>query len=204
MFDKAHLRRAFTEANGRCPMGLFEELAAAYSETGRHYHSATHVAECLKHFEAVRELADAPAEIELAIWFHDAIYDPKAGDNEERSAEWAAKALRTAGCAGRSVEAVHSMVLATKSHDATTNDAALMVDIDLGILGASRVHFERYDAQIRLEYEWVPLQRYREARREVLQDFLQREAIYRTGVLHGRYEKQARENLTAKVLALGV
>lgn len=201
MFTAPQLQRAFDELGGTCPAGLFAELEAAYSEPGRHYHSTTHVAECLTHFAAVRTHARAPAEIELALWFHDAIYDARASDNEERSAEWAVAALGNAGCPGASVHAVASMILATKSHAPASDDEALLVDIDLGILGAAPEGFERYDAQIRLEYEWVPLAQYREARAAVLAGFLARDAIYRTD--HFRHlEAPARSNLAAKIEAL--
>ena len=115
--------------------------------------------------------ATAPTEIELAIWFHDAVYDPKAGDNEERSADWAFRAMQDARCPADAIEAVRSMVLATKTHIAATEDEALLLDIDLGIT-APFERFQRYDSQIRLEYEWVPLEQYRAARKDVLQGFL--------------------------------
>ena len=61
-------------------------LLAAYAEPQRHYHSTQHLAECLHGFETVRHLAQRPAEVALALWFHDAVYDVQRHDNEAQSA----------------------------------------------------------------------------------------------------------------------
>lgn len=204
MFTEENLQRAFADLGGACPPGLFDRLAEAYTEPGRYYHTSMHVEACLQQFDQVRVLASAPAEIELAIWFHDAIYEPRAQDNEERSAEWAVSELRSAGCSEASVGAVRSLVLATKSHQPGSKDEALLVDIDLGVLGAPSHDFERYDAEVRLEYQWVPIEQYREARRKVLQGFLARDSIYHTEVFRNRLEAQARRNLSAKLADLGL
>ena len=57
---------------------LFARLMAAYAEPQRHYHTQQHLAECLEHLAAAYSLASEPGEVELALWFHDAIYDIKA------------------------------------------------------------------------------------------------------------------------------
>ena len=67
----------------------FHQLVAMYSELHRHYHNQNHIANCLAEFDRVKSFVDNPPAVELAIWFHDAVYDPRAGDNEERSAELA-------------------------------------------------------------------------------------------------------------------
>src|SRR3954469_12226246 len=81
------------------PRGLFNQLVAAYSERQRHYHTLQHLRECLAHFEAASMLARRPAEVELALWFHDAVCEPQRHDNEERSADWARASVLAAGCA---------------------------------------------------------------------------------------------------------
>jgi len=68
------------------PAGWYQRLTQAYAESQRHYHNQQHIAECLAEFDAARHLAQQPVALELALWFHDAVYDPKAGDNEEQSA----------------------------------------------------------------------------------------------------------------------
>ena len=68
---------------------LFEKLLEAYSEPQRKYHTLQHLVECIQKFELVSELVNFPREVEIALWFHDAVYDVKAYDNEALSAIWA-------------------------------------------------------------------------------------------------------------------
>ncbi|HHY86145.1 MAG TPA: hypothetical protein GYA07_11530 [Verrucomicrobia bacterium] len=92
----------------------------------------------------------------MAIWFHDAIYDPRAADNEERSAELARLYLAEARVSVAFQDSVARLVLATKQHDGSLDpDAPLMVDIDLSIFGQPAERFWQYEEQIRGEYEWV-------------------------------------------------
>ena len=182
------------------PAGLLQALLAAYAEPQRRYHTRQHLAECLAHFEAVQNRAQHPAEVELALWFHDAVYDIKGKDNELRSAQWAAQALGEAGLAEAICGRVHELVMATRhevlpEHD----DARLLVDIDLAILGADSERFAQYDAQVRAEYAWVPWPIYGIKRKQVLQGFLQRKAIYATPYFHARLEQQAHANLCQAV-----
>ena len=80
---------------------LFTTLLAKYDEPHRHYHSRQHLIECLQHFDAVRHLPVHAAEVEVALWFHDAIYDLQRSDNEARSADWARTRVPGGRCAGR-------------------------------------------------------------------------------------------------------
>src|SRR6266850_1795575 len=75
------------------PSLWYERLTAAYAEPQRVYHNQQHIAECLAQFDAVRHLARQPEAVEVAIWFHDAVYDPKGADNEEQSANLAKRCL---------------------------------------------------------------------------------------------------------------
>jgi predicted metal-dependent HD superfamily phosphohydrolase len=89
-------------------------------------------------------------------------------------------------------------------HDAVPagRDAEVLVDIDLGILGADPTRFDEYELQVRDEYSWVPEFMYRAARRKVLQEFMRREWIYSTAVFRSEYEARARENLTRSLSRL--
>ncbi|HVE54265.1 MAG TPA: N-methyl-D-aspartate receptor NMDAR2C subunit, partial [Ramlibacter sp.] len=90
--------------------GVFNQLVAAHSQQHRHYHTLQHLRECLAHCEAASMLARRPAEVELALWFHDAVYEPQRGDNEERSADWARRAVLAAGCAEEVAARIAAMV----------------------------------------------------------------------------------------------
>lgn len=79
--------------------------------------------------------------------------------------------------------------------DPATQDAMIVVDIDLSILGAATARFEEYEVQVREEYSWVPEIVYRRGRRKILQDFAHRERIYRTEYFRTEYEDRARENI---------
>ena len=181
----------------------YDRLLELYSEPHRHYHNAQHITDCLKEFDSTRDAAHEPHAVELAIWFHDAIYNPRAGDNEERSAELAAQFIRETGVAKEFQPSVNQLVLATKHHDGTLHrDAALMVDIDLSIFGQTPERFWKYEDQIRKEYEWVPGNIFTVKRAEILQRFLSRDKIFGTKFFFSKYETQARVNLAESLRRL--
>ena len=159
----------------------YERLAAAYSEPHRHYHTPVHIRSCLAELDLARGLATSGAEVEVALWFHDAIYSPTAADNEVRSARWATEFLADAGLSSAACERVHAHILATR-HDAVpaAGDSALVVDIDLSILGQDRATYDAFEKDVRAEYRWVPWFLYRRKRREILESFLARGSIYTT------------------------
>lgn len=181
----------------------YDQLRRLYAEPHRHYHSFQHIVECLSEFDFARHFAQQPLAVELAIWFHDAIYDPHAGDNEERSADLAKRCLADNGIEKSWCESVFQLVLATKQHDGSLHpDAPLMVDIDLSIFGQSAKRFWEYESQIRKEYEWVPEKVFAEKRAEILKRFLWRRTIYNTEFFFKKYEEHARMNLQASVQKL--
>jgi predicted metal-dependent HD superfamily phosphohydrolase len=188
-------------------MSWYDRLVQVYGAPGRVYHNLRHLDECLRELDGARHLAAKPAEVEFALWFHDAVYDAKANDNEEQSAEWAVECLReSAGAVEEgTVERVRNLVMLTKTHESEPGtDGALMVDVDLAILGQPWPRFEEYDQAIRLEYQWVPADVYGVKRAEVLRRFLQRDFIYRTRRFREKYETQARANLARKLGMAGV
>jgi predicted metal-dependent HD superfamily phosphohydrolase len=189
-------QRAWVALGLPAPDGLMQRLLTAWAEPQRHYHTTQHLCECLALLEPAADLALHPGEVELALWLHDAVYDPKGKDNEARSADWATLALAQAGADEAVQQRVRALIMAT-CHDAepTDPDARLLVDIDLAILGAEPARFAEYDAQVRAEYRWVPGWLYRCKRQQVLAGFLARPAIYGTERFRARLEGRARENL---------
>ncbi len=182
------------------PLSVYQELVSLHSEPHRHYHNLQHISECLAEFDALRQLAHEPAAVELAIWFHDAVYNPRAADNEERSAELARQRISAGGGNADLCGSVVALVMATKSHDPSLHpDAPLLVDVDLSIFGKPPERFDEYETQIRQEYSWVPEATFREKRAEILERFLARKRIYNTEVVFVRYEQQARKNLHASL-----
>jgi predicted metal-dependent HD superfamily phosphohydrolase len=179
---------------------VFHSVLANYSESHRKYHTVQHLTECLAAFQEVSHLAPHPAEVEMALWFHDAIYDVQRGDNEEQSAQWAETALNAAGVPAAAIERISLLVRAT-THTGipATPDEQLLVDIDLGILGAGEQRFAEYERQIREEYAFVPGFLFRRKRRAILQSFLQRPRIYNTAHFYAALEQVARGNLQRAV-----
>lgn len=190
------------EVGKPAPAGLLQALFDAYSEPQRHYHTLQHLEECFARFDTVKHLAEHPVEVELALWFHDSVYDVHAHDNEARSSDWAGRALREAGLAIDACVRIHALIMAT-CHDSSpaSNDARLLTDIDLAILGAEPDRFAEYERQIRLEYAHVPEALFHAKRREILQAFLGRTRLFHTPALHERLEAAARRNLAQAVVA---
>jgi predicted metal-dependent HD superfamily phosphohydrolase len=181
----------------------FEHLTQRYAEKHRHYHTAQHIGECLAQFDAARELCVHEGEVEIALWFHDALYEPRAKDNEAQSAAWAERVMRAAGLSQESRDEVYALIMKTR-HDALpeTNDEKVLVDIDLSILGTDAARFDEYERQVRAEYAWVPGFVFKRERRKVLQAFLDRPSIYATDNFKNQLEKKARENLARSLAGL--
>jgi predicted metal-dependent HD superfamily phosphohydrolase len=184
----------------------FQRLAAAYSEPYRHYHNLDHIEQCLAEFDAVAALAGCPDELEFAVWLHDVVYDPKASDNEEKSALWATAVLSgLTPPPARDLLAcrIRDLIIATAHTQTPTNhDAQLIADIDLAILGQSREVYDEYERRIRAEYAWAPAEAYALGRSRVLRRFLGRQRIYFTERFEVLYGAQARENMRRAVAAL--
>jgi len=177
------------------------DLVHRWSEPHRHYHTLAHLSSMLA------EADDSPV-LHLAIWFHDAIYDPQASDNEERSADLARIGLAGLALQNDLIAEVSRLVLLTKSHKATPTDAlgCRLLDLDLQVLGSEPAVYDLYSEAIRREYAHVEESAYRAGRTAVLQRFLQRERIYLTAAMHQAREEPARCNLRreiARLLAFG-
>jgi predicted metal-dependent HD superfamily phosphohydrolase len=189
-------RATWTGLDVAAPADLYDRLIACYSEPHRKYHTPLHLDECLAKFSGVRSQSSHPEEIELAIWFHDAIYDTKRKDNEERSAQWAGAAMLDARLNEERAERVRRLIMVT-CHDAIPAgaDAQILVDVDLSILGAAKDRFDEYERQVREEYGWVPDALFRRERKKILKSFLKRPRIYSTQHFRETHERPARENL---------
>jgi len=181
------------------PRPLCTRLLAAWSEPQRHYHALAHLQSGLALFDQYHSLATDPEGLEMAWWFHDAIYDPRASDNEQRSADWACAELARAGWDGSArLDVLKARILATRHGAAAApddDDTRLLLDIDLAILGTPASIYQRYEQQIRREYAHVPRWRYIVGRGRVLRHFLAEPALYQRPELRTRFETAARANL---------
>ena len=185
---------------------VISDLLVRYSEPHRHYHTQNHLRSCFEVLDAFFPREDYYGMIwglEMALWFHDAVYDSTAKDNEEKSAELAKSALASMEATPAFQKAVADLILATKhTAPARSLEEMLLLDLDIQVLGASEETYQRYEDNIRREYSWVPMDIYREKRTEILQMFLDRPFIFMTEVMHDAYEAQARKNLARAIKAL--
>jgi predicted metal-dependent HD superfamily phosphohydrolase len=185
------------------PTPLWEALSTRYGEAHRAYHTLAHVAHCLDEFDAARSLARHPVAVEMALWYHDVVYDPRAKDNEERSAEMAARAAVAMGLPAATGLRVADLIrISTHAGLAPDPDAQLFADVDLSILGQPAGAFDEYERQVRVEYAWVPEAAFRAARSGILKSFLDRPVIYGSDFFRQKYEASARENLRRSVKQL--
>lgn len=178
----------------------WRDLVTRYSAPERAYHSLDHILDCQRALDDSRTLATEPDAIEAALWYHDAVYEPQRSDNEEASARLAREVLLHAGMRPDRVTKVEQLILATRHAAIPENgDAALIMDIDLSILGARRERFEWYEEAVRAEYSWVTESVFRARRAELLEGFLSRTALYATQAFRERFESQARMNLARSI-----
>ena len=175
----------------------------AYAQPQRHYHTTQHLQECLLWWQRCQNHMQAPAEVALALFYHDIVYDPKRSDNELQSANTMLAHLQ-AYLPEASTERIYRWILATAHHgqqttlsDADDADLKWVLDIDLGILSADAERFQEYERQIRMEYRHVPLLIYRCKRRQVLRDFAQAPHLYHTDSFRNQLERAAKANLQA-------
>lgn len=191
-FERAELGQA---------VELWQDIAARYREEQRAYHTLHHIAACFQELDSSG--AQASAALELAVFFHDVVYDPRATDNEEASARYAESALAKLDAPASLRADVSRLVLVTK-HDAAPSaaDEQLLVDIDLSILGTEPSTFDVYEREVRQEYAFVPDASFRAGRARVLESFLARPFVFATPYFHARYEARARKNLERSLTRL--
>jgi len=195
--SEASWRSLWTRLKGRGDSGPeYVDLCRRYAEPHRAYHTLAHIRHCLEEFEPARSLAPHPEAVELAIWYHDAVYATRATDNEERSAELLMDSARKAALPEEWAHKAADLVLASKHREPPADpDAQLFVDVDLAILGQPWERFAEYEKAIRKEYEWVPSWLFARKRAAVLKAFLARPTLYCTPYFREKYEGPARGNI---------
>ena len=177
---------------------VFDQLKSKYSETHRYYHDLAHVDAMLG---LVTEIGISDDELELAIWFHDVVYDPESALNERASADYFLQAFD--GFFGSEfLTRVERLIMATDPRIERTgaSDEDLIIDIDLSVLGAEPEKYRAYSEAIRKEYSFVPESEYVVGRGKVMKRFLE-QSIYATPHFIAR-EKQARINIRAELKEL--
>ena len=177
------------------PLKVFNKLIAAYSEPQRAYHTVQHLYECLTALDVVKTHLNDEHAVALALWFHDAVYDPKASDNELKSAEIFEHYVGQ-DLAAEVVKKIKQWIVATQQHAQTDDtDLQFLLDIDLAILAATPQRFAEYEQQIQQEYAWVEPEVYAIKRKQVLEHFYATEPLYQTEYFQQHCEQRAKQNL---------
>ncbi|MEU3060902.1 hypothetical protein AB0P12_04745 [Streptomyces subrutilus] len=188
----------------RDPAPYAERLLAAWAEPWRRYHTTAHLADVLARIDVLAPHAADPAAVELAAWFHDAVYRPDRSENEERSAALAERALAELGAdPARTAEAAR-LVRLTVTHDPAPGDTngEALCDADLAVLAGSPEAYADYAAAVRAEYGFVPDDAFRTGRAAVLRQLLALPRLFRTPHGAAHWEAPARANLAAELAAL--
>ncbi|WP_201978398.1 HD domain-containing protein [Hymenobacter rubidus] len=181
----------------------YQRLSAAYQSSTRHYHTLQHIENLLNRVEAAH-LQD-PTVVQLAVWFHDAVYNALKHDNEARSAAEALAFLKDSTLEPARQQRVAFLIERTADHTqpqpADDADLLLFLDADLSILGASEADYWAYARHVRQEYRLVPDLLYRPGRRKVLARMLAAPVLFRTPAMRAELDAAARRNLAAEIAA---
>lgn len=127
-------------------------LLAHYTGSDRHYHNARHIVAMLDGFERIKAKCAHPMAAELAIFFHDVIYDVGRRDNEQQSAACMQEML--AGKVDNTIlDGAAFSIEATQKHVATSHpDTNWILDLDMAILGQAWPVYERYAKDVMQEH----------------------------------------------------
>lgn len=197
----AEMSDRFSRLWSRCAGGhapdesLWETIANRYGEPHRHYHDLGHIRQCLSELDQADGAIGETDATEMAIWFHDVIYEYAAKDNEERSADtfrsYAAGALDEAF-----IDRVYDFILATKhTGSAPDEGTAFLVDIDLSGFGLPWEGYLADSDALRLEAPNVSDADYYAGKLRFLDSLLEWPSIFQTAHFRDRLEAQARANI---------
>lgn len=185
---------------------FFVNLSKNYYSRKRHYHNVEHILLMLALSDEYAAHLQQKDIVDLAIFYHDVIYDPLRKDNEERSAQRAVRELTKLNVAKEKIERVETYIIATKTHDLqgfdAESDLAYFLDFDLSVLGADWETYRIYSQNIRNEYIIYPDFMYNPGRVKVLQHFLNKPTIYFTKTFQEKMDAKARENMKRELTFL--
>lgn len=180
---------------------LGKELLALWSQEHRYYHDRVHLLSVL---EAVDRLggklsAEELMLIQLAAWFHDAVYQGTAED-EFKSAVLARERL-DAVLSARAVSTVSDLILLTAGHNPKESDrlGRILCDADLEVLARPEPAYQRYAHAIYQEYAHLPRHVLAEGRSRILTALLEKTTIYATAAGRELWESAARCNVSREL-----
>ncbi|MFG2135379.1 hypothetical protein [Streptomyces sp. NPDC048650] len=183
------------------PAPYADNLLTRWAEPQRRYHTVAHLTAVLERIDELAGHADDLPVVQLAAWFHDAVYRPDRSENEERSAALAERALPELGVGPARTAEVARLVRLTITHDPSPDDpdGEVLCDADLAVLAGSPEEYAAYAATVREEYGFVPDADFRAGRAAVLRQLLALPRLFRSPPAYDRWEHTARRNLTTEL-----
>jgi len=189
-------QRCLIEGAADASAEIHQRLVDSYNESQRRYHTLAHIDHCLSMFDQCKSLASNPDALEIAVWFHDAIFEPGKSDNEALSAKLYEEL--SAGVHTDEFRAlVGRMIMATLHNGLSLDDsdAGYMVDIDLSSFGLPWEEFLRDSRHLREESAELSDADYFQKQGAFRSCLLARPHFYQTDFFRRHYEQQARDNL---------
>jgi predicted metal-dependent HD superfamily phosphohydrolase len=211
--DERELRLAWRRhvATGPGADAWFDAVLGRHRDPARHYHGIRHVKWVVHHGRQLAASSTPPLETDqldqvvAAAFFHDAVYDPTATDNEAASARLAVCALGELGWLADATAHVASMIEATAGHDLADSDdlaTAVLVAADLGVLAADPARYTEYARSVRREYAHLDEDTWRAGRMSFIRSMLDRSTLFPARLGLADWERLARANLTAELATL--
>jgi len=178
---------------------VYRVLHDHYSQPWRRYHTGAHLVHCFKYFDLASHLMDNADAVEMALWFHDVIYDAQASDNEKKSAELFME-LSENVLADNFRRQVHGLIMITEHCNPPDHgDACYMVDIDLSSFSLPWDEFEADSRNVRAEFLHLSEEDYNRRQFRFLKRLMDRPYFYNSEFFRARCERQARSNLTRRL-----
>ena len=178
-------------------IGWRQKLFDQYNQSNRYYHNLVHIYNFIKVFEQHPTVIRQPLWFEVAIWWHDAIYDAQRKDNEQKSAQWAVD------CWGDYLEEealayIKLLIDSTEKHLPLEDniDVYYFLDMDLSVLATESTTYITYTNYIAKEYQlYYPKLLYKMGRKKAMRQFFNRSRLYYTSFFYENYENQAKSNI---------
>ena len=182
---------------------VYRELEARYAEPHRYYHTGGHIIHCLRQMDLARSALEVNLDtVEMALWFHDAIYDVDRDDNERRSAQWFSR-LAAPTLAPSLVAAVERLIIVTEHAESPRGaDERYLVDVDLSSFGLPWPEFRRDSVAVRREFPAISDAQFAARQIGFLRSLIERPSLYSTDFYRERYEHQARSNIGRHIALL--
>jgi len=172
---------------------IFSEIMNYYS-LGRHYHTIDHIIYMLDNVKDFKLTSKKKLKLEIAIWFHDIVYDSKRKDNEQRSANLANFFLKMVGVPKRHRKEVEQLILITSHKEIPKNKLEKIIcDLDLKAMSESWQLENSF--KIRKEYSHLSYDDWNKGRKEFLESMLLKKYIYNTSEYRDGLEVKTRTNL---------